>query len=194
MWIIACFNAWLFLHNRKQGVQWRQISKKRKLHMEFWSQGLQAYLEMRKNGSAGGNRRKVQKRHNCWNHSTIYSFVGAQAIDWGLNQPTEERLFAGKIKLATDSRTIKVSLQISETLVQWSIFTGTSFVDIYFKSNNNPQGSGFKCTVSCSTTPPVGKCDCGGVNRPNRIVGGTETAKNEYPWQVRCCKRNEQHL
>jgi len=60
----------------------------------------------------------------------------------------------------------------------------TSFVDIYFKSNNNPQGSGFKCTVSCSTTPPVGKCDCGGVNRPNRIVGGTETAKNEYPWQV----------
>ena len=66
----------------------------------------------------------------------------------------------------------------------------TSFFDIKFKTNNKDEGPGFQCTVSCTgeapttTAPPVSDCKCGVANRKTRIVGGTETKVQEYPWQV----------
>ena len=32
--------------------------------------------------------------------------------------------------------------------------------------------------------PATGSCNCGVVNDAQRIVGGTETAPNKYPWIV----------
>jgi len=73
----------------------------------------------------------------------------------------------------------------------------TSFFDVKFSSNKKGEGTGFKCTVSCAgdpiTTvppPPVSDCKCGVANRKTKIVGGTETQSNEYPWQVAIASPN----
>jgi len=73
----------------------------------------------------------------------------------------------------------------------------TSFFDVKFSSNNKGEGTGFKCTVSCSgeppvttPTPPVSGCKCGVLNKKTKIVGGTETQANEYPWQVAIASPN----
>ena len=48
-------------------------------------------------------------------------------------------------------------------------------------------------TTSTTTTSPTTttssrvECECGEVNRPSRIAGGSETGPHEYPWNVVLC-------
>ena len=59
-----------------------------------------------------------------------------------------------------------------------SLTTTNSYTSSPFFSQTSP-------TVSETTTPaPVGPCNCGIPNKPNRIFGGNETEPNEYPWVV----------
>eukprot|EP00092_Neocalanus_flemingeri_P002808 GFUD01003005.1.p1 GENE.GFUD01003005.1~~GFUD01003005.1.p1 ORF type:complete len:431 (+),score=120.40 GFUD01003005.1:238-1530(+) len=66
----------------------------------------------------------------------------------------------------------------------------TAYFDINFRTNRKEEGSGFRCSVSCSgdsttpTPPPSSECKCGVPNRGNKIVGGVETLIHEYPWQA----------
>lgn len=67
-----------------------------------------------------------------------------------------------------------------------------------FITNGRKSGKGLLCAVACTKhtnagkpvawnqlTPEQSNCKCGLTQRStNRIVGGTETEKNEYPWQI----------
>jgi len=71
-----------------------------------------------------------------------------------------------------------------------TIDQGTSKLKIVFKTNKKQEYKGFSCNATASypvtTVAPVPLSDCGcGVHNPTkRIVNGTETDVNEYPWMA----------
>lgn len=57
----------------------------------------------------------------------------------------------------------------------------------YFTCDVTASGESTDTTATAratATTPSNGDCRCGIVNKASRIVGGTSTDVNEYPWQV----------
>lgn len=64
----------------------------------------------------------------------------------------------------------------------------TGYMAIEFKTSRRRR-KGFQCTVTAIERPPTTTtieppCYCGQKYKVGKIVGGTETEKNEYPWQV----------
>ncbi|ROT70474.1 Transmembrane protease serine 9 [Penaeus vannamei] len=71
----------------------------------------------------------------------------------------------------------------------------SSALEVFFKTNKRKSSRGFCCAVTASDvsvpqtpapspTSAPGGCSCGRVNRFSRIVGGSETEVNEYPWMA----------
>jgi len=87
-------------------------------------------------------------------------------------------------------------------------YYGSTSVKVQFKSNKKKNYGGFYCwawagsmvystygpntspdkptgsTEAPPTTDPDFTCQCGQANAASRIVNGTETAENQYPWQA----------
>ena len=64
------------------------------------------------------------------------------------------------------------------------ITSKTNRISVEFHSDDTRTGRGFKAEWKAVTGGSSG-CKCGIPNRVQRIVNGTNTEVNEYPWQVR---------
>ncbi|CAL4117515.1 unnamed protein product [Meganyctiphanes norvegica] len=74
--------------------------------------------------------------------------------------------------------------------------TNGELTKLRFRSNGGKSFPGFKCRADAITlsstvasTGSIPTCVCGKANRVSRIVGGTETDENEYPWQAALVER-----
>jgi len=73
------------------------------------------------------------------------------------------------------------------------ITSKTNRITVVFHSDDSITRRGFKAEWK-AVTGGSSECKCGIPNRVHRIVGGTDTEVNEYPWQVwfTMCKPNGQ--
>ena len=84
--------------------------------------------------------------------------------------------------------------------------SGNSFFDLQFVTNNLIESPGFQCRLTCkmkhvvpptikpsSAAPPTVKppasCECG-RSEFGRIIGGSETKRNQFVWQVTVLSSN----
>jgi len=111
--------------------------------------------------------------------------IMSSSVGWGF-----ETVFCGKKK-----NTTVTPVHASDIAAE------QDYLDIKFSANRKKKGKrgrGFQCQVTCEEpaepsgdynlpAEPISDCRCGVANRADktdRIVGGIETEKNEYPWQV----------
>eukprot|EP00095_Tigriopus_kingsejongensis_P006391 maker-scaffold117_size339417-snap-gene-2.17 protein:Tk06391 transcript:maker-scaffold117_size339417-snap-gene-2.17-mRNA-1 annotation:"serine protease" len=85
--------------------------------------------------------------------------------------------------------------------------TGQAIFLSFRANEDSKSGKGFQCEITClayeasipeeiqkpdaTLKPEESVCRCGRINRRKRIIGGTETRVNEYPWQVALVKPNK---
>jgi len=112
--------------------------------------------------------------------------IMSSSVGWGC-----ETVFCGKKK-----NTTVTPVHASDIAAE------QDYLDIEFSANRKKKGKrgrGFQCQVTCEElAEPSSDCRCGVANIVNhthhRIVGGNETEKNEFPWQVMLMLSGDQGL
>jgi len=101
--------------------------------------------------------------------------IMSSSVGWGC-----ETVFCGKRKSTTVTPVHASDIAAEQ-----------DYLDIKFSANRKRKGKrgrGFQCQVTCEEpAEPINDCRCGvanNVSHIHRIVNGTETDKNEYPWHV----------
>ena len=79
----------------------------------------------------------------------------------------------------------RTRLLLSLMLVSLSIVPGDGCLNFFSPPTPpTPSPPPSPPTPPPTTMTPVGTCNCGIPNKPNRIYGGTEAEPNKYPWVV----------